>query len=172
MSSKSSFKPIGSAVALAMLSIGGLAAGVPDWLRAAAATPAGSYESGVAAVVLLDETITNVKDNGEITTLHRRAYRILNPQGRSYGALAVAFDKNTRISGVAGWSISAQGRDLELKSKDAIETNYSVENLYDDTRRLVLGIPGDPGNVIGYEYEQKQRPWMLQDIHWFQDQIP
>src|SRR5712692_9948649 len=162
-----------SCLALAVAAAKCVSGAVPEWLRTAADAPVASYASGVSAVVLLDDQTTIVKDDSDITTLHRRAYRILRPQGRTYGTLVVAFDKDTRITGLSGWSISPQGREFEVKGKDAIETSYSPETLYDDSRRKVLEIPAaDPGNVIGYQYEQKERPWILQEICRFQDLLP
>ncbi len=173
MSNNWCFKHSASCIALAMVAARCVSGAAPAWLRTAATAPVQTYASGVSAVVLLDERSMVVKDSGDITTLHRRAYRILRPQGRTYGKLVVMFDKDTRITGLGGWSIAPQGRELEVKAKDAVETGYSSETLYDDTRRSVLTIPAaEPGNVIGYEYEQKERPQMLQSICWFQDLLP
>src|SRR5262249_41423956 len=42
-----------------------------------------------------------------------------------------------------------------------------------DTRYLVLQIPGtQPGSVVGYEYQQQERPFVLQELWPFQADIP
>jgi hypothetical protein len=148
-------------------------ASAPAWLREAAAAPYGSLAGDAPAIVLLDERATTVKENGDVTTIQRRAYRILRPQGREYGTFEVAFNKDTRVTGLNAWSLPAQGKELEVKGKDAIETGYSSEALYSDSRRLILKIPAaEPGNVIGYEYEQKERPWVFQEIWPCQETVP
>src|SRR5437870_3052282 len=43
-------------------------ASVPDWLRSLAQQPPKHYADDVNSVELLDETVTTVKDNGEIVT--------------------------------------------------------------------------------------------------------
>src|SRR5262249_49891361 len=73
-------------------------AGVPDWLRQAAAEPLPKYPDDTKAVVLLDEQVTTVSPSGEITSTYRRAYKILRPEGRVYGRVAVPFDTETRLT--------------------------------------------------------------------------
>ena len=148
-------------------------AGAPDWLRASAQTALPDYPEDTAAVVLLDEQVTTVKKTGEFKTLHRRAYKILRPEGKRYGRVVVHFDNETRLSRIKGWSIPARGKQYEVKEKDAVETSLFTATFYEDTRYKVLAIPAaEPGSVIGYEYEQKRRPWILQEIWRFQSSIP
>ncbi len=148
-------------------------AGTPDWLRAIAREHLPKYSDDTDAVTLLSEQVTSVNDDGEIKTVHRRAYKILRPQGRERGLVTVYFDNETRLTNLKGWSITAQGTEYEVKEKDAVETSIFSGALYQDTRHKLLKIPAaEPGNVIGYEYEQRGRPSILQDTWWFQDQIP
>ncbi len=149
------------------------AAGVPAWLRQAAAEPLPQYPADTDAVVLLDEQVTTVRESGEITTLYRRAYKILRPEGRRRAAATVYFDNDTRLTFLKGWCIPAQGREYEVKDKDAVETGLSADVLYQDTRYKILRIPGaEPGSVVGYEFEQRERPYVFQETFWFQDDIP
>jgi transglutaminase-like putative cysteine protease len=149
-----------------------LHANSPDWLRAAAQQQLPEYPKDTKAVILYDERVTTVKNSGEIETLYRRAYRILRPQGREYGLVIIHFDKDTQIKSLKAWSIPANGKEFEVKDKDAIETGFT-EDFYSDDRQKLIQIPAaDPGNVIGYEYVQKRRPYVLQDAWWFQEDIP
>src|ERR1700691_3558310 len=69
----------------------------PDWLRAAAQDKLPDYPADTVAVILLDERQTIVKDNGEIETRYRRAYKLLRPEARKeYGGVAVNFDNETK----------------------------------------------------------------------------
>jgi hypothetical protein len=151
-----------------------LADTAPDWLHAAARETMPPTTKDAVAVILLDEQITTVKDNGEIETTYRRAYKILRPEGRKmYGAVDIYFDKETRITSMKAWAIPADGKDYQVKQKDAVELGAYGDALYSDLRREVLEIPAaNPGNVIGYEYSQKQRPFLFADIWDFQDIIP
>ncbi len=151
----------------------GATAGVPEWLRAAARETLPAYADDTDAVLLLDEQVTTVKDSGEIKTRYRRAYKILRPDGRRYRLVTVYFDSETALTYLKAWSITANGQEYETKEKDAIETAAFNETLYEDTRHKILEIPGaDPGSVVGYEFEQRRRPYVLQDRWFFQDWIP
>ncbi len=148
-------------------------AGVPDWLRAVAQEPLPPYPADTQAVVLLDEQITTVKDSGEIKFIARRAIKILRPQGRDYGTVRVYFDNDTRITYLKAWSLPAGQREFEVKEKDAVEVSPFAGVLFSDNRVKVLEIPAaEPGNIIGYEYEQRARPFVLSDNWWFARPIP
>jgi len=106
-------KAISSIFVLCLLAFGPApaAAGVPDWLRNLAQQPQKHYADDVNAVILLDEGETTVKDNGEIITHSRIAYRILRPEGKGYAQREVSFDNETKISYLHGWSITAKGQE-------------------------------------------------------------
>ncbi len=147
-------------------------AAAPPWLRELAAAPTPQYTAETSAVILLDEQTTTVKDNGEVVNTFRRAYRILRPQGHRLGQIEVPFDNDTKISYMKAWCIPAAGAEYEVKEKDAIQQG-DFGSLYSDVHYKVLTIPAaDPGNVIGYEYEQKARPYIYQDAFWFQQPLP
>jgi len=147
-------------------------AGTPDWLRDAARTSLPSYSEDTDAVVLLDERVVTVSASGEVRSTYRKAVKILRPEGRTKGTLYVYFDRQTEITSLKGWSITADGQEYEVKKGDAITAGYS-EELYSDTRYQVLQIPASlPGNVVGYEYQQLERPFVLQAQWLFQDEIP
>lgn len=149
-------------------------AGVPDWLRQAASESLPKYSDQTKAVVLLDEQATTVRGNGEVTTVYRRAYRILRPEGRGLGTVPVFFDSETRVTSLKAWAIPAHGKEYEVNDKDAFEgAAYPDFVLYADDRAKVLRIPGvEVGSVIGYEFEQRRRPYILQDSFTFQNEIP
>lgn len=148
-------------------------ASTPDWLRTAAQSQAPKYSEDTRAVVLYSGQVTTVAGDGEIKTQYREAVRILRPEGRAFGTVAIAFDKDTRLTYLKAWCIPPDGRDYELKEKDAVETGLFSEALYTDARAKVMRIPAaDVGSVIGYEYEQRRRPSVLQDAWEFQEEIP
>lgn len=148
-------------------------AGTPDWLKQAAENQLPTYSDDPDAVVLLDERVTTVSAGGEVRTTYRKAYKILRPAGRTRGIVYVYFDNETQLTFLKGWSITAQNEQYEAKEKDAFETAAFSEGLYQDTRYKLLQIPGaHPGSVIGYEYQQRQRPFVQQAIWSFQDKIP
>jgi hypothetical protein len=152
------------------------ASDAPAWMHTAAAAPTPAHDEKTSAVVLYAEDILTVQSNGKLKRTTRRVYRILRPNGRDFGTVVASFDNETRITSIHGWCIPAQGKDYEVKDKDAIETALrGVMNgeLATDQRDKILTIPApDPGNVVGYELEQELRPYVLQDTWNFQEGVP
>jgi transglutaminase-like putative cysteine protease len=146
----------------------------PDWLRTAAHETLPEYSKDAVAVVLLDETQTTVKDNGEVENLHRRAVKILRPEGREeYGYAGVEFDNQTKVTSFRGWTITPQGKELAFTEKDASETSLSSFEVFSDTRAKVMRFPeANAGSILGYEYVQKQRPFIFEDSWLIQERIP
>jgi transglutaminase-like putative cysteine protease len=146
----------------------------PDWLRATAQEKLPDYPKDSVAVVLLDEQITTVKDNGNIETRHRFACKLLRPEGmKRFGYAAVEFDNETKVSYFRAWTITANGTALEVKDKDAVEESLSSFELFSDVRGKYLKyLEASPGNVVGYETLQTQRPQVFDDVWAFQDTVP
>jgi len=146
----------------------------PEWLRAAAQQTLPEYPKDTVAVVLLDEQQTTVKDNGEIETRHRRAYKLLRPEARDdYSYAAVTFDNETKLSFFKAWTITHDGKEMELKEKDAVEVSLTSFEVFTDLRAKGIKFSAaDPGSVVGYEYVQKHRPFVFEDDWKFQSKIP
>ena len=127
-------------------------------------------------MLLFSDKIVTVQSENKVKTLVRQAYKILRPDGRGFGMIRVPFNSHQKITNMRGWCIPAQGKDYEVKDKDAIETSLfqiSDSELINDVRDKFLQIPAaDPGNIVGYEYEEEEQPYALQDIWYFQHGIP
>ena len=148
----------------------------PGWMHALVSVPLPAHDEKTDAVLVYAEDILNVQGNGKIKSISRRAYKILRPGGREYGVISASYDGETRITGIRGWCIPAQGKDYEVKDKDVVETALlGVQNgeLATDLRTKFLKIPAaDPGNIVGYEIEHEDRPYVLEDEWSFQEAVP
>jgi hypothetical protein len=146
----------------------------PNWLRAAAQEKLPDYPKVTKAVILLDETQITVQSNGDIYTRHRSAVRLLRPEARDdFGGIAVDFDKDTKIVSLKAWTIEPDGREIAVGEKDAEERGYMSDLLYQDVKVKALQFPDAyPGRVVGFEYVQRDRPYVFEDDWWFQDQSP
>lgn len=149
------------------------ASGVPEWLRAAARVPLAAYPAETNAVVLLEEHNSTVKENGETIVVYRRAVKILRKEGRDEAEFGASYDNEARLKSIHAWGIAAGGREIEVKDKDFVETSPYSGELYSDERFKVGRVPAaEPGAVVGFEYERRERPYLL-DINWrFQENIP
>ena len=147
-------------------------ADAPQWMHAAANAALPEHDEKTNAVLLYSEDTLSVQSNGKIKKVERRVYKILRPDGRQYGTFRADFDAETKINNLHGWCIPSQGKDYEVKEKEAIETSlWGVQNgeLMTDLKSKILTIPAaDPGNIVGYEIEQELRPYVMQDVWAFQ----
>jgi hypothetical protein len=152
-----------------------VASNAPDWMRALVGVTLPSYDEKTDAVLLYSETNVTVLSVDKIRTHVREAYKVLRPEGRERGTVYVSFNPQKKITNLRAWCIPAQGKDYEVKEKDAIDIAAPIEGgeLVSDVRYRVLRIPApDPGNIVGYEYEVEKQPFWLQDIWGFQETDP
>src|ERR1700739_37945 len=148
----------------------------PAWMHALTSVPLPDHDDKTDAVLLYSEDIVTVQGNGKIKHLTRRAYKILRVGGKDQGTAVAYVDAETKILNMHGWCIPAQGKDYEVKEKDAIESSLpGIANgeLVSDIRAKILLIPAsDPGNIVGYEIEQEERLYILQEEWRFQSSLP
>ena len=151
-------------------------ADAPTWLRVLTGAAVPEHDEKTDAVLLLSEDILTVQPNGKIKRLTRRAYKILRLKGKEYGVARAYVDAETKVQNMKGWCIPTQGKDYEVKEKDSIETSLTgIANaeLVSDLRVKLLPIPAaEPGNIVGYEIEQEERPLVFQEVWRIQDEIP
>lgn len=146
----------------------------PEWMRAAAQQKLPEYDKDTSAVILLDETQTTVHDNGQIETLHRMAIRLLRPEAkREHGGVDVPFDKDEKVLSLKAWTIEPNGHEIAVGDKDVVEHGYLSDLEYLDVREKSLPYPeANPGSVVGFEYVERERPYIFEDAWWFQDRSP
>ncbi|HVG27513.1 MAG TPA: DUF3857 and transglutaminase domain-containing protein [Acidobacteriaceae bacterium] len=148
---------------------------VPDWVRQAAQQKLPSFPESTKAVVLLSELTYTVAPDGKAVMHVRQVVKILRPQGRRYGYPFVSFDKDSKVLSMHVWSIDPAGHEYALKDDEIHEISPRGESweLYSDDKAKVADPPGrDPGGVIAYEYERRERPYLAETNWSFQDELP
>ena len=166
-----------SLLAIFLVCVGpALAGDAPQWMHAVANAPLPDHDEKTDAVLLYSERTVSVQSVEKIKTHVRVVYKILRPSGREYGIAAVSFHAHSKVSGLRGWCIPAQGKDYEVKDKEAAEISLpkiAGSELISDVKEKMLQIPAaDPGNVVGYEYDIEEQPMVLQSVWRFQREIP
>lgn len=148
----------------------------PQWMHNVVNAPLPPHDDKTDSILLYSEDVTSVQPDGKIRSIERRAYKILRPGGRDRGIVVAYFDSNTKITGMHGWCIPQQGKDYEVKEKDAMEialAGVDFSELITDQKDKMIRIPAaDPGNVVGWEISTEERPYILQDRWWFQRAVP
>jgi hypothetical protein len=146
-------------------------------MHAVVNAPLPQHDDKTDAVLLYSEKNVSVQSADKIKIVVRKVYKILRPDGRDYGYAFVPFNSpSEKVSALRGWCIPAQGKDYEVKDKEAVEISdpkIDGSELISNVREKVIRIPAsDPGNVIGYEYELEEQPMLLQDTWYFQGEAP
>ncbi len=148
---------------------------VPDWVRSEAQQTLPPFPASTKSVVLLDERTYTVGPDGRATEHVRYVVKILRPQGRDDAYPFVTFDKDRKLLSMHVWSIDPAGKEYAMKDNELIEVGHPGEGgeLYDDEKARVGAPPGrDPGGVVAYEYERRERPYVAETNWFFQDDTP
>ena len=151
-------------------------ADAPAWMHNLVSSPIPAHDDKTDAVLLYSEEILTVQSQDKLKLTFRRAYKILRPGGRERGLVLASFDQHSKVTSMRGWCIPAQGKDYEVRDKDAIEISIpkiSGSEEISDVRDKMLQIPAaDVGNIVGFEYEIEETPLLLQSTWRFQGQDP
>ncbi len=149
---------------------------VPDWVRTAAQQPIPMLPETTKAVVLLDDETYTVDARGQAVEHVRRVVKILRPQGRDDAYPVVWFDKDSKILSLHAWSIDPAGHEYAVKDNEMFEGSPPGEGnnqYYEDIKFKVANPPGrDPGGIVAYEYERRERPYLSEADWQFQDDLP
>ena len=95
----------------------------PAWMHALVNAPLPEHDEKTDAVLMYSEKLVLVQSADKIKTTVREAYKILRPGGREYGTLVVPYNSHQKITAMRAWCIPSQGKDYEIKDKDAVETS-------------------------------------------------
>lgn len=151
-------------------------ADAPAWMHNLVNAPIPAHDEKTDAVVLYSEETLNVQSPDKIKRTVRKAYKILRPNGRDHGTVLVSFNQHSKVTSMHGWCIPAQGKDYEVKDKDAMEISLpkiAGSELISDVRDKMFEIPAaDPGNIVGFEYEIEESPLVFQHSWGFQGADP
>ncbi len=173
---KRTLRWVAAALLLGAVLVPGARAGdAPAWMHALVNQPLPEHDDKTDAVLLYSEHVVTVQSPDRIHTLVREAYKILRPDGRAYGTVQISYGIQEKITDLRGWCIPADGKDYEIKGKEAVDVMPLKVggDLITDVHYRLLRIPAaDPGNIVGYEYEIVEQPYVLQDIWRVQRSIP
>jgi hypothetical protein len=147
---------------------------VPDWVRTAAQQKLPEYSPETNAAVLLEDTTYTVAPDGSAIEHYRRVLKILRPQGREEGIVAVPFDKDSKILSMHVWSIGPDGHEYAVKDNEMVEYGYPGQgNFFMDLKIRAANAPGrDPGGIVAYEYEQRNHAYLTEKTWFFQNDLP
>jgi len=169
-----------AAVCACALLLGSVAAGardkqepVPQWGQDAAKTPTPDYAKDSGSVVLYDEYLETIDEQGRATEREREAIRILQPQGR-HDACLTRYDVDEKINYFREWTITAKGEIFQARDTDfSEEGDTSVPVMLFTAKARVVHPPAeDVGATIVCESEEVLAPWDQEKIWDIQKGLP
>jgi hypothetical protein len=163
---------------LLLAAVPALAAGgedVPQWLQQAAASQAPSYEKEVPAVVLLDEQVMQIGEDGRITTTTTYVVRVLAREGRVFAQANEFYQTDSgKVKDIRAWLIRSGGVVKKFGKEEIIDRVADLNDVYNESRVKMIDASdfADVGSVFGYQVTTESRAFFNQDVWAFQDRLP
>lgn len=147
---------------------------VPQWLQQAAGSQAPSYEKDVPAVVLLDEQVVTVGEDGRVTTTTTYAVRVLVREGRVLAQANEFYETDSgRVKEMRAWLIRSGGAVKKFGKDEIIDRVADLNDVYNESRVKMIDASdfADVGSVFGYQVTTESRAFFNQDIWPFQGRV-
>ena len=107
----------------------------PGWMRDAATSKTPAYGEKVAGVVLLDERIVKVEDDGRIITNTRYVVRILTREGRGHAAASQVYLPGTgKVREMRAWMIHPSGEVKQYEKDYVVDAAVGGFSEYNEVR--------------------------------------
>jgi hypothetical protein len=146
----------------------------PQWGLDAAKTPVPGYAKDARAVILYDEHVDTVDDQGHAVERRRWVTRILAPQGRDDGYCAVTYDVDEKINYFHEWTIGADEKQFQAKDTDFADIGNPglPQMLFTEKARVVRPPAADPGATVICESEEVMPPYIQEGTWTIEQDIP
>ena len=159
-------------VALGLMSANVLAGDdAPAWLRAAAGSSIPTFQKDVPAVVLADESVVTIDDDGRMTRSDFYAVKVLTREGRDEAVAHAVYNTDTeKVKDLRAWLISPSGKVKKYGKGEALELALVDNDVYNEAKQLIIGASGDAevGSIFGYETVTEDRSVFSQLTWYFQ----
>ncbi|HET6851836.1 MAG TPA: DUF3857 domain-containing protein [Pyrinomonadaceae bacterium] len=148
---------------------------VPTWVQQAAALKVPAYDKDVTAVVLVDDSTTNVDAQGYVTEVYKYAVRILKREGREYAEGGVGYiPESAKIKDFRGWLVRPSGDAKRYGKDETIDLAGADNDVYNEYRmkQIKATSDADAGMVFAYTYTREDKSVFSQADWKFQSSIP
>jgi hypothetical protein len=146
---------------------------VPDWAIEANKAHTPDYAKDASSVVLYEEYVETVDAGGRAVERHRKALRILKPQGRKEGCTA-SYDVDEKINYLRAWTIAADEKQYMAQDTDFAEVGNTAVPIMLSTAKTRVGIPPavDVGATMVCESEELLQSYLHETIWEIQQSVP
>ena len=146
---------------------------LPQWGLDAAKTPIPAYVGDAPSVVLYDEYVETVDEQGRAVERERTVQRVLKPQGRS-ATCGVEYDVDEKVNYFRAWTIAADGKQYQARESDFVEEGDTSVPIMLSTSKMVMAHPPaeDVGATLVCESEEVMAPYAQEKVWRFQGDVP
>jgi hypothetical protein len=132
----------------------------PPWVQKAVAIQVPTYDKDVPAVVLVDESMTNIGPDGKITEVYNYAVRVLRREGRDYAEGNVGYlPEISKVKEFRAWLIRPSGETKRYGKDETLDVAGDLNDVYNEYRvKKISGTSeADAGSVFAYSYTTEDR---------------
>ena len=147
----------------------------PPWVQQAVAIKVPNYEKDVLAVVLVDESFTNISSDGKQTEIYNYAVRILRREGRDYARGAAGYLPDiSKVKEFRAWLIRPGGETKRYGKDETVDVAGDLNDVYNEYRvkKISASDEADAGAVFAYTYTSEDRSVFSQADWAFQGSLP
>ena len=147
----------------------------PQWVQQAAAIKVPAYDKEVSAVVLVDESLTNINSEGRVNEIYNHAVRILRREGRDYAVGQVGYVPDSgKVKEFRAWLIRPSGEIKRFGKDDSVDIAANLNDVYNEyrLRRISARDDADAGAIFAYSYTLEDRSIFSQADWAFQSSLP
>jgi hypothetical protein len=148
---------------------------VPSWLQQAISSNAPTYKKDVPGVVLLNEQVVNIEDNGHVTTSTTYVIRILTMDGRGLAEATEFYDTDTgKVRELRAWLIKPNGKVKKYGKDETLDGVADLSDVYNESRMKSISAKDDAeiGAVFAYQSISEDKAMFPQTVWTFQDRLP
>lgn len=158
-----------------VLTVAAAAQQPPAWMKQASASAVPAYPKDVPAVVLHDEQLVTLGNDGKLITTENYAIKMLNREGRDF-AIARAFYLMSagKIREIEAWLVRSDGSVKKYEKNAILDVIADPDDVYNEGRLKVIDASRevDSGHVFGYTIVSEDVPLFYQDNWAFQSRLP
>jgi hypothetical protein len=143
----------------------------PAWLRAAAGSSIPAFQKEVSAVVLADESVVTIDDDGRMTRNDFYAVKVLTREGRDEAVARAVYNTDSeKVKELRAWLISPSGKVKKYGKGETAELALADNDVYNEARKMIILASDDAelGSIFGYETVTEDRSVFSQLIWYFQ----
>ncbi len=146
---------------------------IPQWGLDAAKTHTPDYAKDASAVILYDEYVESIDDQGRAVERERTVQRVLKPQGRDISC-NVEYNEDEKINYFRVWTIAADEKTYQAQDTDFAEVGDTRIPIMLSTRKARVVHPPavDVGATLICESEEMMAPYAQEKVWEIQNVIP